>query len=102
MLGEPVAGIDLGVFALVFLTVVFVLPAATETVVGESFCPAVRVGDGVRVGETFACCPKPWKLFLTLNRPVITAKKTITTTRPRTNETILLKLSMIMKYIISL
>jgi len=40
---------------------------------------------GVGVGDAF--------LLPKLSRPLITAKKTTTTTRPKTNEIILLKLS---------
>lgn len=50
------------------------------------------------VGVTLALPPKPIIIFFRFNRPVITAKKTITTTRPSTKETILLKLSISQLY----
>ena len=89
-LGEPVAGIVVGDFGVDLWVVLVPLSAIPfEIDVGDKFRPTIMVG----VGETFVCPPKFLTLFPILNRPVTIAKKTITTMRPRTNETILLKLS---------
>src|SRR3989344_2296313 len=75
--GEPVAGIEFGVFA-----------ATSVAGVGDKY-PLVPT-----VGVILFWLTRPLSLSFKLKRPAIAVKKTITTTRPSMKETILLKLSM--------
>jgi hypothetical protein len=82
--GEPVEGIEFGLLAWLLLTLVGFTAFVLEVGVGLTEADSVGEGDAdlVKVGKS---------LFFRFNLPETTAKKTKTTTRPKTKEIVLFR-----------